>query len=227
MTGVLKSFLVEPFIPHPSNTEYYININSVRDGDYILFTHEGGIEVGDVDAKALKLLIPVDQNYPSPQEIKEKLLINVPEAKKDALIHFISCLYTVYVELHFTYLEINPLVVMDPTSDGELPAIYYLDLAAKLDQTAEFEAGPKWSIARASQNTGITVNFDTATTKTHVDLGPPMEFPAPFGRELTKEEANIQELDSKTGASLKLTVLNKDGRIWTMVAGGGASVVYR
>ncbi len=29
--GVLRQFLVEPFIPHPQNTEYYININSVRD----------------------------------------------------------------------------------------------------------------------------------------------------------------------------------------------------
>ena len=51
-------------------------------------------------------------------------------------------------------------------------------------------------------------------------------WPAPFGRDLTKEEAYIQKLDSSTGASLKLTVLNPEGRIWTMVAGGGASVVY-
>ena len=29
-----------------------------------------------------------------------------------------------------------------------------------------------------------------------------------------------------TGASLKLTLLNRKGRVWTMVAGGGASVVY-
>jgi len=33
-------------------------------------------------------------------------------------------------------------------------------------------------------------------------------------------------LDAKTGASLKLTILNRNGRIWTMVAGGGASVVF-
>ncbi len=33
-------------------------------------------------------------------------------------------------------------------------------------------------------------------------------------------------MDSKSGASLKLTVLNPKGRIWTMVAGGGASVIY-
>ena len=53
-----------------------------------------------------------------------------------------------------------------------------------------------------------------------------MVFPAPFGRELSKEEAYVAELDAKTGASLKLTVLNPNGRIWTLVAGGGASVVY-
>lgn len=29
--GYLRQFLVEPFVPHPSDTEYYININSVRD----------------------------------------------------------------------------------------------------------------------------------------------------------------------------------------------------
>ena len=31
VTGVLRQFLVEPFVPHTSNTEYYININSVRE----------------------------------------------------------------------------------------------------------------------------------------------------------------------------------------------------
>lgn len=29
--GVLRHFLVEPFVPHPQDTEYYININSVRE----------------------------------------------------------------------------------------------------------------------------------------------------------------------------------------------------
>ncbi|ORZ11896.1 citrate synthase-like protein [Absidia repens] len=218
-TGILKTFLVEPFTPHPANTEYYICINSERDGDYILFTHEGGIDVGDVDAKALKLLVKVDEEFPSVTTIKETLLKDVPEFKRDVLVDFITRLYAVYVDLHFTYLEINPLVVTDPV-EGLTPQVMYLDLAAKLDQTAEFEAGPKWAVARAPQNTGVV------TSEQHVDQGPPMVFPAPFGRELTKEEAYIQELDGKTGASLKLTVLNREGRVWTMVAGGGASVVY-
>ena len=43
---------------------------------------------------------------------------------------------------------------------------------------------------------------------------------------LTPENSYIASLDAKTGASLKLTILNATGRIWTLVAGGGASVVY-
>lgn len=78
-------------------------------------------------------------------------------------------------------------------------SIIPLDFAAKLDSTAEFESGEKWGN---------------------------IEFPVPFGRNLTKEEAFIEDLDSKTGASLKLTILNPEGRVWTMVAGGGASVIY-
>lgn len=31
VVGVLRQFLVEPFVPHPQDTEYYINIHSVRE----------------------------------------------------------------------------------------------------------------------------------------------------------------------------------------------------
>ncbi|KAG8527505.1 uncharacterized protein KY384_007657 [Bacidia gigantensis] len=221
--GALRTFLVEPFVPHPSNTEYYINMNSVRDGDWILFTHEGGVEVGDVDAKAQKILIPVDpEKYPSNDELAKTLLKDVPKGIHNVLIDFISRLYAVYVDCQFTYLEINPLVVI-PNADATSAEVHFLDLAAKLDQTAEFECGVKWAVARGPAALGQPVS---ATDKVSIDAGPPIEFPAPFGRELSKEEAYIQELDAKTGASLKLTVLNSKGRIWTLVAGGGASVVY-
>jgi ATP citrate (pro-S)-lyase len=39
-------------------------------------------------------------------------------------------------------------------------------------------------------------------------------------------EEEIHAMDGATGASLKLSILNPKGRIWTMVAGGGASVIY-
>jgi len=74
-----------------------------------------------------------------------------------------------------------------------------LDLVARIDDTSEFEHTLQWG---------------------------PLEFPAPFGRNLSQEELFVKELDAKTGASLKLTVLNPKGRVWTMVAGGGASVIY-
>ncbi|KAH6702308.1 ATP-citrate synthase [Verticillium dahliae] len=224
VTGVLRQFLVEPFVPHPQDTEYYINIMSVREGDWILFTHEGGVDVGDVDEKAEKILIPVDlSEYPSNEEIASTLLKKVPKGVHNVLVDFISRLYAVYVECNFTYLEINPLVVI-PNEDATSATVHFLDLAAKIDQTADFECGVKWAIARSPAALGLT-NV-AGGEKVNIDAGPPLDFPAPFGRELTKEEAYIADLDAKTGASLKLTVLNATGRIWTLVAGGGASVVY-
>jgi len=43
---------------------------------------------------------------------------------------------------------------------------------------------------------------------------------------LSKEEKIIKQLDEKTGGSLKFSLLNPSGTIWTLIAGGGASVVY-
>lgn len=74
-----------------------------------------------------------------------------------------------------------------------------LDLVARIDDTSDFEHISQWG---------------------------QLSFPAPFGRKLSEEEMYIKELDAKTGASLKLTILNPKGRVWTMVAGGGASVIY-
>jgi ATP citrate (pro-S)-lyase len=191
VSGVLTHFIVEPFIPHEETDEYYVAIISKREGDEILFHHEGGVNVGDIDAKAVRLMVPIGE-YPTADEIKKKLLGKIPEQRRALVAGFIEGLFKFYADLHYAYLEINPFVVKDDK-------IYPLDLAAKLDDTAEFECSEKWGS---------------------------IEFPVPFGRVLTKEEAYIEELDSKTGASLKLTVLNPEGRVWTMVAGGGASVIY-
>ena len=44
---------------------------------------------------------------------------------------------------------------------------------------------------------------------------------------MLNEAKEIQKsLDKNSGASLKLNILNPHGRLWTMVAGGGASVIY-
>ncbi len=78
--------------------------------------------------------------------------------------------------------------------------IELLDMVAKLDDTAGFMMVEEWG---------------------------DVEYPTAFGMEAKSPEVEaVEEADSKTGASLKLTLLKPEARIWTMVAGGGASVVY-
>jgi ATP citrate (pro-S)-lyase len=191
ITGQLTHFIIKPCVFYKESDECYVAIMSTKDGDTIMFYHQGGVNVGDVDSKAARLEVPIG-TYPTAQEIEKKLLVKLSAHRKARVAGFIEALFKFYADLNFTYLEINPVAV---TEDAVIP----LDLAAKLDSTAQFESGEKWGN---------------------------IEFPAPFGRTSTEEEAFIEELDSKTGASLKLTVLNPEGRVWTMVAGGGASVIF-
>src|SRR5512135_1393625 len=57
--GQLTHFIIEPMIPHNESDECYLAITSTKDGDTIMFYHEGGINVGDVDAKASRLEVPI------------------------------------------------------------------------------------------------------------------------------------------------------------------------
>lgn len=129
--------------------------------------------------KAKKLLVQVGSNLPLDIELESVLLQDVPMLKRPALIDFIRNLFSTFTDMQFTYLEINPLVVMNQTEGVSKPQIYFLDLAAKLDNTAEFECGKKWSLARKC---AYPSSFGMPS------WGPPMEFPAPFGREMTIEE---------------------------------------
>lgn len=48
----------------------------------MLFHHEGGVDVGDVDSKALKLLVGVDEKI-SADTVKSQLLTHAPADKKE------------------------------------------------------------------------------------------------------------------------------------------------
>jgi ATP-citrate lyase beta-subunit len=74
-----------------------------------------------------------------------------------------------------------------------------LDAVAKLDDYASFQCAEKWG---------------------------GLKFPSSFGLFKTKEEEYVAHLDERSGASLKLTILNPKGSVWKLVAGGGASVIY-
>jgi len=135
-TGVLDHFIVEPFIKHGQKDEYYFAITSVLEGDMILFYHEGGVDVGDIDAKAVKMLVPIG-GMPSAADLEKKLLGKAPKDRKKLLAGFFEGMYKFYADLDYAYLEINPVVVVGKD-------VYPLDLAAKLDDTAAFQSGKKW-----------------------------------------------------------------------------------
>ena len=70
-------------------------------------------------------------------------------------------------------------------------------------------------------------NLILLDTVAQVDsCGITMPFPKPFGRKSHPEEEHIAALDKESGASLKLTILNPQGRIWNILSGGGASIIY-
>ena len=62
--------------------EAYVCIYSHRKADTILFHHQGGIDIGDVDAKALKLNISVGSEMPDRSMLIDRLLTNVIDDKK-------------------------------------------------------------------------------------------------------------------------------------------------
>ncbi len=187
----LTHFLIEPFVPHSKNKEYYVAITSNREGDAIYFSTQGGVDIEEVWDTVVTIQVPILSNI-DVIEIKEKLPRDLPEEEKSIVANFVIGLFKFYADLGYAYLEINPIAVIN---EGFMP----LDMVARLDDATQFLCGSRWG---------------------------DIEFPAPFGRRLTNEEKFIKELDEKSGASLKLTIINPKGRVWTMVAGGGASVVY-
>ena len=83
--GKLRNFIIEPFVPHDQDAEAYVCIYSHRHGDTLLFTHEGGVDIGDVDAKALKLELGIDER-PTEAQIKDTLLVHLEGSRKEYVV---------------------------------------------------------------------------------------------------------------------------------------------
>ncbi|KAL2460678.1 ATP-citrate synthase alpha chain protein 3 [Abeliophyllum distichum] len=148
------------------------------------FVKEGlGVEVKTV-------FLPTEK--PMTLEACAPLIATLPLEVRRKIGDFIVGVFTVFQDLDFSFLEMNPFTLVN----GEP---YPLGMRGELDDTASFKNFKKWSN---------------------------IEFPLPFGSVLSPTESFIHSLDEKTSASLKFTVLNPKGCIWTMVAGGGASVIY-
>lgn len=186
--GILTNFLIEEFVPHAQSEEFYLSIQTKSDHDVINFSTKGGINIEENWKESVHTVqIPIFSNL-------DNLHLEIKSLTDNSLLqNFILGSYQLFKELHFSYLEFNPFILMDST-------IILLDTVAKLDDTAQLAMSDVW-----------------------VD---DLRFPMPFGMPIKSDEVkNIEELDQKTGASLKLTILNPKGRVWTLLAGGGASIV--
>jgi len=191
ISGTLDTFIVEPYRQHKPTCEYYLAIRSLRDGDEVLFCEQGGVAVGNVEKRARRLLIGINDD-PEKSDIESILLSGLEAEDKKLVADYIRALLRIFAAAEFVFLEINPLAIINKE-------VVALDLAARLDDTASQEAKALWGS---------------------------LAFPPAFGRAPTPEEDYIRSIDENSGASLKLTVLNAKGLVWTLLAGGGASVVF-
>jgi ATP-citrate lyase beta-subunit len=186
--GKLTHFLVQSYME--VDNEYYLAFTGHRDGDYIHFSTEGGVDIEANWDKVTTVNVPMDAKI---EDVDLTSVVNAVKVEdRKPLGDLLAALFRFYRELQFGFLEYNPFSF----KDGEFLPV---DTVARLDDTAQFLCSEAWG---------------------------DVEFPVPFGRELRQEEQYIKTLDEKSGSSLKLTILNPQGRVWTMVAGGGASVIY-
>ncbi|KXZ46185.1 hypothetical protein GPECTOR_46g254 [Gonium pectorale] len=198
-TGPITTFLIEPFVPHAE--EFYLSITSSRNGWEVAFSEAGGIHIEENwDKLRTVTLDTLDAPCLDAGRVAP-LIAGLPLEQRPALERFILAAFSVFHDLDCTLLEMNPWTL--DAAGSPFP----LDMRMELDDTAKYRSGAKWNVGLEQP-------------------GAELEFPLPFGRLLSPAESAISALDEATGASLKFTVLNPHGRVWLMVAGGGASVIY-
>ncbi|TKI68308.1 ATPase [Sulfurimonas crateris] len=131
------------------------------------------------------------------EEIAEKIKKNIP---KDVAKNDKEAFAEFTIGFFKAYRELNFAYLEINPFVLQGKKVELLDMVAKLDDTAGFMMREQWG---------------------------DVEYPTSFGmEEKSPEVLAIEDADSKSGASLKLTILKPEARVWTMVAGGGASVVY-
>lgn len=194
--GQLTHFVVEPFTPHSQEQEYYISATTVGEDDVLYMSAEGGMEVEEGWDEKVNE-VTIPINM-SDADMEHAVRANVP---KDIQAKDKESFTSFAIQFFKFYRDMNfAYLEINPIVMLDNNEMAILDLVARLDDTAGFMMTDAWG---------------------------DIEYPTAFGMEdQSPEEKAVAEADSKSGASLKLTILNPMGHIWTMVAGGGASVVY-
>ena len=148
--------------------------------------------------------VDVEENWDSVSQITVPILTDPTQLDVATQLGDLGCHKDAFISfvqsLYAFYTESGmSYLEINPFTFSKQGHVMPLDMVVKLDDTASFDCRHIWN---------------------------DIYFPRPFGNAHTKEEDYIQFLDAQSGASLKLTILNPKGSVWTMVAGGGASVIY-
>jgi ATP-citrate lyase beta-subunit len=192
---ILDQFVVEPFFPHQPNEEFYFCIRTGVDDDEILMGRKGGSNVDDSWDRIATFPVGLTKGF-----IASDFSGFIKRNFNDTALS--SGLFTEFI------LNIYNFFVDWGLSFLEInplvltkQQLYILDVKAKVDSAAGWEHALQWE------------EFFTLSAS---------NLPADSAR---KAEEYIAQLDAASGASLKLRVLNLNGSIWPLVAGGGASIL--
>jgi len=121
-----SQFILEEFVKYEGFGEFYIAIERVREGKKIYYSTLGGVEI---ESNSDSITSAILTDYSQYEDISK--VLQLPVETLESII-------TAFDNYYFSFLEINPLVVMD----GKF---YLLDTAVEVDSEAAFFVGGAWS----------------------------------------------------------------------------------
>ncbi|MBI3984838.1 MAG: hypothetical protein HY344_02735 [Candidatus Levybacteria bacterium] len=174
-----SSLFIEEYIAHEKDQEKYLSIDLVREGKLFLYSNAGGIDIEkhkeNIKKKIVKTVKDID-------EIARYLEIDK---------NFLEKIFSLFDQNYFSFLEINPLVVIKDR-------IYILDLAVEVDSTAQF------FVKRAFDESDFILEARTKTKEEESILNLSQKSQAAFRLDILNPNGSIFMLLSGGGASIVL-----------------------
>lgn len=194
----ITHFLIEPYIDH--DIELYCAIQSYSSThDEILLHMQWWIDIENHWNDMIHIKIPIDTNH-----TKESLVRYIQEGTRnyaDFHTHTLFADICIYVARMYVFFVAYNLVYCESNPcivDKSKDMIIPLDMVVSLDTCAMWKHRNYWS---------------------NMVLYPS------FGKQVFAIEETINEIDMRTWASCKLTMLNPDWLIWFVSPWWGASVI--
>ncbi|MBI4993014.1 MAG: hypothetical protein HZC26_02670 [Candidatus Magasanikbacteria bacterium] len=118
-------FLIEEFVAHNADAEKYLCLEREREGITASVSTAGGVDIEDNAGAIKKYLL----DSAGCEAVAEQIGLDVETIAK---------LKQIFDDCYFSFLEINPLIVLNNRP-------YFLDLAAQVDSAGQFFANHAWN----------------------------------------------------------------------------------